>query len=114
MSNLLSIKINRITEHCGWCDDVNSKYYNKYINTKYCSFNNISYERLWREDNAYDIIIEMSHNTNPIIKNKGSAIFVHCSFSDNRNTAGCIALRKKDLVFLLKILRDKTFVKINN
>ena len=55
----------------------------------------------------------MSHNVRPTIKNKGSAIFIHCSFFDYRNTAGCIALKKKDLVFLLKNLKDKTFIKIN-
>ena len=67
----------------------------------------ISYEKLWREDDAYDILIVISHNVKPIIKNKGSAVFIHCSFSDKRKTAGCIALKKKDLVFLLKNLQYK-------
>ena len=75
---------------------------------------NTTYERLWRKDNVYDIIIVTSHNVKPIIKNKGSAIFIHCSFSDDRNTGGCIALKKKDLVFLIKNLRHKTFIKIKN
>ena len=65
---------------------------------------NVSFERLWRDDEAYDLIIETSYNTKPIIKGKGSAIFIHCSFSDLRNTAGCIALNKKDLFFLIKKL----------
>jgi len=67
---------------------------------------------LWREDNAYDIIIIISHNIKPTIKNKGSAIFIHCSFSDNGNTAGCIALKKKDLVFLLKNYKNNIYIKI--
>ena len=50
----------------------------------------------------------------PTIKNKGSAIFIHCSFSNKINTAGCIALEKKDLVFLLKSLRRNTYIKIQN
>ena len=108
------LKINRITKHCAWCDDVRSLYYNKHININNFSSLNINYEKLWRKDNVYDIIIVTSHNVKPTIKNKGSAIFIHCSFSDDRNTAGCIALKKKDLVFLLKNLRDKTFIKINN
>ena len=29
---------------------------------------NINFEKLWREDQAYDLIIETSHNTSPIIK----------------------------------------------
>ena len=106
------LKINRITKHCGWCDDVNSKYYNKYINTKCFFLNKISYEGLWREDNAYDIIIEISFNTKPIIKNKGSAIFIHCSFEDFRTTAGCVALKKRDLMFLIKNLNSKAYIQI--
>ena len=107
------LKTNRITKHCAWCDDIRSLYYNKHININNFSSLNFNYEKLWREDNAYDILIVTSHNVKPTIKNKGSAIFIHCSFSDDRNTAGCIALKKKDLVFLLKNLKDKTFIKIN-
>ena len=107
------LKINRITKNCAWCDDIKSLYYNKYINiNKFLSLN-INYEKLWREDNVYDILLVISHNVRPTIKNKGSAIFIHCSFFDDRNTAGCIALKKKDLVFLLKNLKYKTFIKIN-
>ena len=108
------LKINRITKNCAWCDDIKSMYYNKHININNFSLVNINYEMLWRKDNAYDILLVISHNIKPTIKNKGSAIFVHCSFSDYRNTAGCIALRKKDLVFLLKNIRVKTVIKINN
>ena len=106
------LKINRITKHCAWCDDVRSLYYNKHINISNSSSLNINYEKLWRKDNVYDIIIVISHNVKPTIKNKGSAIFIHCSFSDNRNTMGCVALKKKDILILLKNLRANTFIKI--
>ncbi len=106
------LKINKITKNCGWCDDPESIHYNKYIKINNFPSLNINYERLWRDDNAYDVIVVTSHNVKPTIKNKGSAIFIHCSFSDNRNTAGCIALKKKDLIFLLKNLRENTFIKI--
>jgi L,D-peptidoglycan transpeptidase YkuD (ErfK/YbiS/YcfS/YnhG family) len=108
------LKINRITKHCGWCDDIRSLYYNKHININNFPSLNINYERLWREDNAYDILIVISHNINPTVKNKGSAIFIHCSFSDFRDTAGCIALKKRDLIFMLKNIKDKVYVKIKN
>lgn len=106
--------INRITKNCGWCDDSKSYSYNKYINIKKSSYKNINFEKLWREDQAYDIVIETSYNAKPIIKGKGSAIFIHCSFSDYRKTAGCIALKKKDLVFLIKNLSNKTNLEIKN
>ncbi len=107
-------KIKKITKNCGWCDDIRSNNYNKYIKISSLGLSNITYEKLWRDDHAYDIIVEISHNVRPTIKNKGSAIFIHCSFSDNKNTAGCIALKKKDLVILLNKIRHNTRIKIQN
>ena len=106
------LKINKITKHSGWCDDIKSYNYNKYIKTNDSKIQTTSYEKLWREDEAYDIIIEISHNTKPTIKNKGSAIFIHCSLYDNRNTTGCIALNKKDILYLIKKIKETTFIKI--
>ena len=108
------LKINRITKHCGWCDDIRSLYYNKHLNIDNYPSLKITYERLWREDNAYDIIIVISHNTKPVIKNKGSAIFIHCSFKDIRPTAGCIALKKRDLINLIKNLKYNACIEIKN
>ena len=108
------LKINRITKHCGWCDDIKSPYYNKYININNFISHKINYERLWREDNAYDIIIEISHNTKPIIKNKGSAIFIHCSFENFKPTYGCIALKKRDLIFLIENLKSGSYIQVKN
>ena len=109
-----TLKIKKITKNCGWCDDPNSHYYNKFINTKNLSSENINFEKLWREDQAYDIVVETTYNSKPIIKGKGSAIFIHCSFSDYRKTAGCIALKKQDLSILIKNLSNKTNLEIKN
>jgi len=106
------LKIKRITKYCGWCDDIRSNYYNKYLNINNPLSSKIGFEKLWRGDNAYDIIIQISHNTNPTIKNKGSAIFIHCSFEDTRSTAGCIALEKRDLNFLIKNLKSDVSIRI--
>ena len=106
------LKINQITKYCGWCDDIRSKYYNKYLNINNLTSPKTGFEKLWRKDNAYDIVIQISHNINPTIKNKGSAIFVHCSFEDFRSTAGCIALEKRDLIFLIKNLENDVFIRI--
>ena len=109
-----TFKINKITKNCGWCDDPNSYSYNKFINTKRLCSENFNFEKLWRKDQAYDIVLETSYNTKPIVKGKGSAIFIHCSFSDHRKTAGCIALKKKDLSILIKNLSKKTNLEIKN
>ena len=106
------LQINQITKYCGWCNDIRSNHYNKYIKINKLRSLNTNYERLWREDNVYDIIIELCHNTKPIIKNKGSAIFIHCSFEDFRTTAGCVALKKRDLKFLIKNIKSETYIHI--
>ena len=107
-------KINQITKSCGWCDDIRSQHYNKHININNSPLLKVNYEKLWREDNVYDIIFVISHNTKPTIKNKGSAIFIHCSFRDIRPTAGCIALKKKDLIYLIKNLKNNVCIEIKN
>ena len=81
-----------IRENYGWCDDVNSKKYNKLV--KLIPNFNYSHEKLHRCDDVYDIILELNYNQNPTIRNKGSAIFLHSSFADLRNTNGCVAIKK--------------------
>ena len=108
------LKINRITRNCGWCNDPESNYYNRYIKINKCSLKKTNYEKLWREDNVYDIFLEINHNKSPSMKNKGSAIFIHCSFNDKRTTAGCVALQKSDLIFLLNNLKGKVCIRIFN
>ena len=68
------IKTFPIKKNMGWCNDPNSKNYNKLINT----FNS-TFEKLFRKDNIYDVIIVLNYNMKPVIKNKGSAIFLHIS-----------------------------------
>ena len=62
-----TFKINKITKYCGWCDDPKSYSYNKFLNTKKLCSENINFEKLWRDDQAYDIVLETSYNTKPII-----------------------------------------------
>ena len=112
LKNKNILKINQITKYCCWCNDIRSYYYNKYLKIYNFQSLNINYERLWREDNVYDIIIKISHNTKPIIKNKGSAIFIHCSFEDFRKTAGCVALKKRDLMFLISNINSELCIRI--
>ena len=71
----------------GWCDDPKSKKYNKLIKLPF----HISYEKLYKKENIYDIILVLNYNMNPIIKNKGSAIFIHVAKKNYKKTEGCIA-----------------------
>ena len=85
-----------ITKKIGWCDDPRSEYYNQLIKlpTEY------SHEKFFRKDNIYDLVLVLNYNMRPIIKNKGSAIFIHVA-KKNKKTAGCIALSKMNLITLI-------------
>jgi L,D-peptidoglycan transpeptidase YkuD (ErfK/YbiS/YcfS/YnhG family) len=48
----------------------------------------------------------------PVIKNKGSAIFIHVSRKNYKSTAGCVALKKVDLIKLTKEIKKNTKVLI--
>ena len=94
----------------GWCDDPQSKKYNKII--KLPSI--YSYEKLYKKENIYDIILVLNYNMNPIVKNKGSAIFIHVAKKKFNKTEGCIAIKKSDLLKLIKKLKKNNKVKIEN
>ena len=102
-------KIIKITRNMGWCDDPNSKKYNQLIKLP----TNYSYERLYRKENIYDLIIVLNYNIKPTIKNKGSAIFIHVASKNFNKTAGCIALKKSDLRKLIMVINKNTQIVIN-
>ncbi len=102
-------KLIKIKKNMGWCSDPSSKKYNQQIKlpTKF------NHEKLYRKDSLYDIILFISYNINPIIKNKGSAIFIHIAKKNYNPTAGCIALKKRDLIKLLGLIKKNTRIYIN-
>ena len=104
ITKLNSISINK---QMGWCNDVNNKKYNKLIKIN----KKIKHEKMFRKDYKYDYVIPINYNTKNIKIGKGSAIFIHIS-KNYKKTAGCIALKKKDLLILLKIINRKTKIKI--
>ena len=92
----------------GWCNDVNfPKKYNKLfkINKK------ISHEKLKRKDNKYNLLIPIKYNFEKPITGKGSCIFIHLT-KDYKPTAGCVALKEKDFLIMLKLVKKNTKIKI--
>ena len=96
-----------ITKKMGWCNDIKNKKYNKLIKIN----NSTRYEKMFRKDYKYDYIIPINYNTKNTKIGKGSAIFIHLS-KTYKKTAGCVALKKKDLLILLKLINRKTKIKI--
>jgi len=105
----LSTKLKKIEikKNFGWCDDVKSKFYNKpiKINSK------VRHEKLYRNDKKYDLLIPIENNSKKPKKNKGSAIFLHLT-NNYKKTQGCVAIKEKDMLILLKLINKKTKIKI--
>ena len=101
------IKKIQIKKNLGWCDDINSKFYNKPIKIN----KKIKYEKLFRKSDNYDLLVPIQYNTKKPIKNKGSAIFLHLT-KNYKKTLGCVALKKKDMLILLRLINKKTKIKI--
>ena len=99
-----------IKKEMGWCDDPNSRHYNKIIKLP----SSYKHEKLYKKENIYDIIIVLNYNMDPIVKNKGSAIFIHVAKKNYKKTEGCIAVKKVHLIKIAKDLKKKTMVLIEN
>jgi L,D-peptidoglycan transpeptidase YkuD (ErfK/YbiS/YcfS/YnhG family) len=104
-----SLKKIIIKKNMGWCDDSNSKFYNKKIEHPF----NFSAEKFWLKENIYDLIIVINYNLNPVIKNKGSAIFLHIAKKSYKPTKGCIAVNKRNLILLISKINKQTKIIIN-
>ena len=98
------LKTIAIKKNMGWCDDSNSKNYNQLIKIPF----KYTYEKLWIRQNIYDIILVLNYNRNPIIKNKGSAIFLHIAKNKYQATKGCIAISKNNIKLLVSKLSLKS------
>ncbi len=101
------IKTIKINKNFRWCDDINSRFYNKIIRSR----KKIRSEKLYRRDKKYDLVLIIHYNTTKPKKNKGSAIFLHLT-NNYSKTQGCVAIKKKDMLILLKIINKKTKIKI--
>ena len=88
----------RLTVDCGWCDDVTSPDYNRYVKRP-CDFR---HEQMWRHDEAYDFVVELGYNDDPVVTGHGSAIFLHCTAADKTSTAGCVAVNQADLAVIIE------------
>lgn len=94
----------------GWCNDPKSIKYNSLVKLPF----SYSHEKLYKRENTYDIVLVLNYNMRPIIKNKGSAIFIHVAKKNYKKTEGCIAIKKIDLLKILKNLSLNSKVIIEN
>ena len=102
------LKCVEIKKDMGWCDDIRlPQKYNKLIKSE----NNIKHEKLKRKDYKYDMMIPIKYNFKKPISGLGSCIFIHLT-KDYKPTAGCVGLKEKDFLIMLKLITRKTKIKI--
>jgi len=103
-----SLKCIEIKGNMGWCNDIN---YPKKYNKLFKIGKAVKHERLKRKDYKYDLLIPIKYNFKKPITGKGSCIFIHLTKNYNA-TAGCIALKKKDFLIMLKLIKKNSKIKI--
>lgn len=92
----------------GWCDSPSDRNYNRRVSLPYGA----SAERLWRDDNLYDLIAVLGHNDAPRIRHRGSAVFMHVARPGFVATEGCVALRAADLRRVLQAIKRRSEIVI--
>jgi L,D-peptidoglycan transpeptidase YkuD (ErfK/YbiS/YcfS/YnhG family) len=105
-----SLPVRRIGPADAWCEDPGDRRYNR-------PFHRSAIEpgdRLWRDDRLYDVIIEIDHNTRPRVAGRGSAVFIHVARPGFAPTAGCVALKTRELRMLARRLGPKTRIVIHS
>ena len=81
----------------GWSDDPDKPDYNTLVKLPHGG----SHEKMWREDNLYDLVVAIGHNDDPPEPGKGSAVFIHVARPDYSATDACVAFSLDDLLEML-------------
>ena len=102
------LRVAAIEPDDGWCDAPDDPAYNRPVKLPHPA----SAERMWREDNLYDLVVILGHNDDPPVPGLGSAIFLHLARPDYAPTHGCVAVARSDLEALLRAARPGDAVEI--
>lgn len=111
IQNRNELKYIKITKEMYWVDDVKSKYYNQLVNEEEVEKDWNSAEHLIEYPIEYEYLIEIKTNPQNIL-GKGSAIFLHCS--NNKPTAGCVAINKNTMRTIIENIDINTKIEIRN
>ena len=102
------LKCIEINKNMGWCNDTRfPEKYNKLFKIQ----KKIKHEKLERKDYKYDFLIPIKYNFKKPVTGKGSCIFIHLT-KDYKPKAGCIALKKKDFLIMLKLIKKNSKIKV--
>jgi L,D-peptidoglycan transpeptidase YkuD (ErfK/YbiS/YcfS/YnhG family) len=88
-----AVPIEPLAPDDAWCDDMAHVDYNRMARLPH----DARCEALWRGDDVYDLIGVLGWNDTPVVRGRGSAIFLHVARPDYAPTEGCVALALPDL-----------------
>ena len=103
-----ALPVEALRREDGWCDAPQDPAYNRPVTLPYPA----SAERMWRDDDVYDLVVILGHNDDPVVPGAGSAIFLHLARPDYSPTEGCVALARADLEALLAVARPGDVLEI--
>jgi L,D-peptidoglycan transpeptidase YkuD (ErfK/YbiS/YcfS/YnhG family) len=92
----------------GWCDDPGDRRYNQPVPLPYPA----RHERMWRDDHLYDIVVDIGCNRGPVVRGRGSAIFMHLAQPGFAPTEGCVAVAPAAMRRLLERIGPQTRIEI--
>jgi L,D-peptidoglycan transpeptidase YkuD (ErfK/YbiS/YcfS/YnhG family) len=92
----------------GWCDAPDDAAYNRPVKLPHAG----SFERMWRDDAIYDLVVVLGYNDDPPVAAMGSCIFLHLARPGYPPTEGCVAVTRADLEALLAAARPGDAVEI--
>ena len=102
------LPLRRIRPRDGWCDDPRDRRYNCLVPLPCGS----SHDEMWRGDHLYDVVLDIAWNRGPIVRGRGSAIFLHLTKSGFEPTAGCVAVDPRHVRRLLERIGPETTIEI--
>lgn len=105
---ITGLPVMEIAPDDGWCDDPAHPAYNLPVKRPFAA----SHEEMWRDDHAYDLVVVMGYNDDPVQSGGGSAIFWHLAQPDWRATAGCVATDHETMLWLLAQCHTATMMRI--
>jgi L,D-peptidoglycan transpeptidase YkuD (ErfK/YbiS/YcfS/YnhG family) len=92
-----ALPVTALTPDDLWCDAPADRLYNRLVKRPYPA----SAERMWREDQVYDLVVALGYNDAPVVAGAGSCIFWHLARSDLGPTRGCVAVARSFLLAAL-------------
>ena len=81
----------------GWSDAPDDPAYNRPVKLPQPA----SAERMWRDDDIYDLVVVLGYNDDPPVVGRGSCIFLHLARPGWTPTEGCVAVTREDMEVLL-------------